>query len=203
MAAYDNAWSRWVFWLKILLPLAALGILSTIFLVAHTIDPSRAIPYAKVDVTRLVRDSRITLPVYAGVTADGGRLAVTAAEAQPDAANPGRTSATRMVATLTRSGGTTTLTADHGLLNQPASLATFDGNARLDSSADYHMRAPHMEAKLDNSSVLATGGVTGTAPFGTITSDRFEMTANPAAPGTYVLVFTGGVKLIYRPQREG
>ncbi len=53
MATYDNTYSRVVAWLKILLPLLALAILSTLFLVARTIDPAQNIPYADVDIDEL------------------------------------------------------------------------------------------------------------------------------------------------------
>ena len=50
--------SRLVGWLKVVLPLAALAILSTLFLLADLIDPTAAIPYAEVDVEDLARDPR-------------------------------------------------------------------------------------------------------------------------------------------------
>ncbi|MBC7158325.1 MAG: hypothetical protein H5U20_12585, partial [Rhodobacteraceae bacterium] len=84
MARRDNAYSRVIAWLKLLLPLAALALLSTLFLVARTIDPTRAIPTAEVDVADLARDPRVRAPDYTGVTADGGALRVVAETAWPD-----------------------------------------------------------------------------------------------------------------------
>ena len=54
--------TRVVGWLKLALPLAALVILSTLFLVADRIDPEDALPYAKVDVEGLARAPRMTAP---------------------------------------------------------------------------------------------------------------------------------------------
>ena len=48
MAARDNVHSRVVFWLKIILPLLALAILSTLFLFSRRIDTDQALPYAEV-----------------------------------------------------------------------------------------------------------------------------------------------------------
>jgi lipopolysaccharide export system protein LptC len=84
-AGHENLHSRVVAWLKIILPLTALGILSTLFLFSRTIDPSDAIPYATVDVEERAREPRVTAPAYAGVTSDGARLSMTAAEARPGA----------------------------------------------------------------------------------------------------------------------
>ena len=80
----NDTHSRMVFLLKVILPLAALAILSTLFLISRTIDPSAAIPYATVDVADRIREPRMTAPAYAGVTADGASLTVTADQASPD-----------------------------------------------------------------------------------------------------------------------
>ena len=45
--------SRVVAWLRVLLPLAALAILSTLFLLPKSHDPDAAIPYADVDADRM------------------------------------------------------------------------------------------------------------------------------------------------------
>ncbi|WP_127901413.1 LPS export ABC transporter periplasmic protein LptC [Solirhodobacter olei] len=203
MGGRDNAYSRLVFWLKILLPLAALVILSTMFLVARTIDPSRAIPFAKVDVRSLAREPRITGPKYSSVTSDGSSLHITAAEARPEPARPGHATATNVVATLTSPAGqTTVLTSERGKIDTPGNLVTFDGKARVAQAGGYQVTAPHMEAALDKTHVLATGGVTATAPFGRITAAQMQITPDPAASGSYVLVFNGGVKLVYDPGKK-
>jgi lipopolysaccharide export system protein LptC len=62
MAAAIDGYSRLVAWLKIILPLIALGILATLFLVSRTIDPSQTIPYADVDVQDLARNQRVGAP---------------------------------------------------------------------------------------------------------------------------------------------
>ena len=76
--ARADAHTRVVTWLKIALPLAALAILSTLFLLADKIDPEDALPYAEVDVEDLAREPRMTLPSYAGTTSDGAALSLTA-----------------------------------------------------------------------------------------------------------------------------
>jgi lipopolysaccharide export system protein LptC len=77
--------SRVVGWLKVALPLAALAILSTLFLLSDRIDPEDALPYAEVDVEELAREPRMTAPTYAGMTTDGAALSLTAVEARPSA----------------------------------------------------------------------------------------------------------------------
>jgi len=67
MAACDNTYSRVVAWLRIALPLLALAILSTLFLLARTIDPAQNLPYADIDIDELTREQRIGNPQFAAV----------------------------------------------------------------------------------------------------------------------------------------
>ena len=84
-AGRRNLRSVVVAWLRVLLPLAALAILSTLFLLSRRPDPDAAIPYARIDAEARARDPRITAPSFAGVTSDGATIALTA-----DRATPGR-----------------------------------------------------------------------------------------------------------------
>ena len=75
--------SRLIAWLRVLLPLAALAILSTLFLLGRTPDPDDALPYAEVDAEDMVRDPRMTRPEFAGVSKSGAEVTVTADRASP------------------------------------------------------------------------------------------------------------------------
>jgi lipopolysaccharide export system protein LptC len=71
--ARHNRYSRLVGGLKVVLPIAALGLLSTLFLLSDPPDPDRALPYAEVDVAQLARELRLTQPRLAGVLPTGAR----------------------------------------------------------------------------------------------------------------------------------
>ena len=66
--------TRVVRWLRVLLPLAALAMLSTLFLFSRGGDSESQIPYADVDAQAMARDPRLVSPEYAGVTDDGAAL---------------------------------------------------------------------------------------------------------------------------------
>ncbi|MBI1217269.1 MAG: hypothetical protein GC186_01870 [Rhodobacteraceae bacterium] len=200
MGGRDNAYSRLVFWLKILLPLAALAILSTMFLVARTIDPSRAIPYAKVDVNALARDSRITNPSYSGVTPDGSAIAVTAALVRPVPDQPGHATAVDLTARMNSQGGSSAeMRSATGEIDTPANRVTFTGDVKLDTSADYHIQTAHLTSSLNEARVEATGGVTATGPMVTLTATAMTLAPDAVNKAEYVLVFNGDVKLVYQP----
>ena len=54
--------SRVVSWLKVLFPLIALALLSTLFLLSRAIEPQAVIPFADNEVQERLRDQHITGP---------------------------------------------------------------------------------------------------------------------------------------------
>lgn len=197
--AYDNAHSRLVAGLKIALPLAALVLLSTLFLFSGRIDPSDAIPYAEVDVEELAREPRLTAPDYAGMTEDGGSLTVTAQTARPNPAGGGA-SATDLHARLDTAGGLgTDIRAGTGRIDPTAGLLALSGGVDVATTTGYTLHTDLLEAATDRSRLAAPGPVAGSAPFGAISAGAMSLEATGTAKD-HVLVFNGGVKLIYRPQ---
>ncbi|MBD3763292.1 MAG: LPS export ABC transporter periplasmic protein LptC [Rhodobacterales bacterium] len=196
MARLDRH-SRLVAWLKIVLPLIALAILSTLFLLSRRIDPQDAIPFAEVDVQDRAREPRLTAPAYSGTTRDGAALTVIAAEARPDAG--GGASAQRLVARLVAPDGQVTeVTADHADLPQGAGDLVLTGAVTVTTSTGYRIATPRVTAALDRTLVTGDGPVTATGPLGTLTAGGLRLTAE-GPERSHVLVFNAGVKLIYRP----
>lgn len=196
MARLDRH-SRLVAWLKIVLPLIALAILSTLFLLSRRIDPQDAIPFAEVDVQDRAREPRLTAPAYSGTTRDGAALTVTAAEARPDAG--GGASAQRLVARLVAPGGQVTeVTADRADLSEGAGDLVLTGAVTVTTSTGYRIATPRVTAALDRTLVTGDGPVTATGPLGELTAGGLRLTAE-GPDASHVLVFNAGVKLIYRP----
>jgi lipopolysaccharide export system protein LptC len=196
-----DRYSRLVFWLKIVLPLLALAILSTLFLVSRTIDPTQSIPYAEVDVNDLAETQRIGAPQFAGMTEDGTAIAFSARAVRPDG-DGGKFAAIGPTAELDLpSGRSIRLTSAGGSLDRERQLATLEGGAVLESSDGYRVEADKVEARLDSTRVETAGAVTGTGPLGRIDAGKAVVVREPA--GTYVLRFEGGVKLVYRPAKQG
>ncbi len=198
--AYRDLHSRMVAWAKILLPLAALGLLSTLFLFARAIDPEDAIPYATVDVEDRIREPRMTAPVYSGVTSDGAALSVQAAEARPGTID-GAASAQSLTARLeTPDGVLTDLVAASGALDDRAGLLSLMGDVLMTTSSGYIVESQAMVARLDRTGVTSPGVITATAPMGTISATGMSLEQSET-PGNYVLVFNGRVRLIYTPEQ--
>jgi lipopolysaccharide export system protein LptC len=190
--------SRVVAWAKIILPLAALALLSTLFLFARVIDPEAAIPYATVDVEDRIREPRLTTPTYSGMTADGTSVTFTAAEARPTAINGAATAEALSVVLETPDGGRAAVSAAHGALDSAAGLLTLEGGVTMTTSTGYTVQTEAIEARLDRTGLMARSPIVAEAPGGRITASGMTLQPGPAS-GEYDLVFNGRVRLIYTP----
>ena len=200
--APGNLHSRLVAWLKVALPLLALAILATLFLISHSRDPSSTIPYATVDVADRIREPRMTAPVYAGVTSDGAVLTITADEARPDPdQTTGGTAQSPRAVLETTDGVTTTIVADRGQLDNGARLMRLNGAIRITTTSGYVATSEALTSALDRTEIISPGAVAAHGPLGTITAGEMILTADATTPGLYVLVFKSRVKLIYTPTR--
>lgn len=191
--------SRTVGWLKVALPLAALAILSTLFLLSDRIDPEAAIPYAKVDVEDLARDPRMSAPAYAGTTEDGAGITLSATEARP--AGEDSQAEARGIAALieTPDGGRIDISAGLAQMDADTRVVDLTGGVTLATSTGYTVRTDGMTARLDRTGVESTAPVQVTAPMGQVDAGGFSLLQAEDDPSAYLLVFKGGVKLIYRP----
>lgn len=197
-----DGWTRTVGWLKLLLPLTALVLLSLTFLVARNINPEDAIPYSDVDIEERLREPRMTDPVYSGTTADGAAITVTGAEARPEDAGAGQgASALVVFGTLeTPDGGRTELRAVTAQIDPAGQAIIFDGEVTISNSTGYTVLSDRMRALLDRTELRSLAPVTANGPPGTISADQMVLTRDMNRADGYVLVFNGGVKLLYQPK---
>jgi lipopolysaccharide export system protein LptC len=201
----DNLHSKLVFWLKILLPLSALAILSTLFMVSHTIRPEDAIPYAQVDIADLVNEPRLTAPDFAGMTEDGAALSLKAGEARLGtigSTNPGLI--IDLVGLLeTPDGAHTDLAAKEARLDLVSRKLLLEGGVIVNNSAGYHIESQQITVALDMTSLDSAGPITATGPVGTIQAGSMHLGLAGNGRNNYVLVFKSGVKMIYLPSKQG
>ncbi|MFT4150612.1 MAG: hypothetical protein QM656_10495 [Paracoccaceae bacterium] len=201
MPRAGNLHSRLVRWLKVILPLTALAILSTLFLVARTIDPQDAIPYAQVDVEDRVREPRVTQPTWSGMTDDGAALTIQAAEARPgDAGTENAGTATDVTGHLeTPDGRSADMTAATARMDGAAGRMVLGGGVTVTTSTGYRAEMPELATALRQTDVESAGGeVTATGPLGKLRADHMRLTQGENG---YLLVFNGGVRLIYQPPK--
>ncbi|MGA0616789.1 LPS export ABC transporter periplasmic protein LptC [Paracoccus sp. KR1-242] len=186
-----------VAWLRVILPLTALAILSVLFLLGRKPEPHATIPYATVDPQDLAERQAITNPTYTGVTTNGSQLTIAGAEAEPGAGmNQGSVRSVRM--TLRAPDGRAADVSAGTARIQGDQVALQDG-VRMTTAAGWIVTAPEFHASTTEGTLAADREVNVRAPFGDLTAGEMEL--RPIAPGDadHVLDLKGGVRLIYRP----
>ncbi len=194
----DNRYSRFVNWLKVLLPLAALALLSTLFLFARgPADPS-TIPFAEIEA--VARDQRLTSPAFSGVADDGSIIALSAQSAQPEGGDGLIVAAPR--ARIDSLDGTRiNIVAGFGQIIENGRGARLEEDVEIETSNGYTIETGGLTARLDTGRLETLGPVTAEAPYGELTAGRLVI-ETPEGGGGQRMLFTDGVDLIYRPQRQ-
>ncbi|SFC78928.1 lipopolysaccharide export system protein LptC [Tropicimonas isoalkanivorans] len=202
MAARDNLHSRVVAWLKVILPLAALALLSTLFLVARS-GPDAKLPFSQKDLEEMASEQRVEAPEFAGLTKEGRAMNISARTATP------RDTAGHVVDAVGIRGQLETgddssiqLSADEGTVYSLKSLAHLQGNVRVNTSTGYTIDAEELNAALNRTDVETPGPVTAEGPLGRIDAGRMVVTQMGQERDDVTLVFKDGVKLIYLPQNQ-
>lgn len=194
----DDLYSHVVSWLKLLLPLAALALLSTLFMLSGKVDYGN-IPIAQRDLANRASDQQITAPYYTGATNDGALVSMTATSAKPDPSAPGRVSAAGLWTKIDmKDGSVLTMRADSALIDEPEDRAELTGNVRIESSTGYVMETTGLHAAMREISAESTGPVAADGPAGTVNAGKLRIAPSGEA-GAVQLVFTNGVKVVYQP----
>ncbi|WP_161635610.1 LPS export ABC transporter periplasmic protein LptC [Actibacterium mucosum] len=200
----DNAYSRFVAILRIVLPLVAIGLLSTLFLFSRKVDPERAIPFAEVDVEAILREERVNQPTYTSVTQKGTAVSVSAKSVLTDVGNADNANADEIVARLDFPSGTRALISSaKGNLDSPSSILNLEGGVVILTSDGLRIETAALTTSLVNTDIRTQGTVTAEGSLGTLTAGQMHLTETGGENGSYVAVFNKGVKLVYRPGDTG
>lgn len=195
----DGLYSRVIAWLKILLPLVALTMLSTIFLLSRSSEPLQSVPFVEA-LRQGAAGQQVSAPYFSGVTNSGDVLTMTASSVRPDA--DGRINADELNARMRLTDGSELqLDAVEAQLQDGQQTAHLSGGVRIESSQGYVMTTREMVSRFDEISAESLGPVQGEGPLGTLEAGRMRITST-GAEGSVQMVFSGGVKLVYQPPKE-
>jgi len=194
-----DSYSRVVAYLKVILPLAALALLSTLFLLSRGIEPTATLPFARHEVEERVRGQQITAPFFSGTTDDGDEITVSARLARPGGSG-GMAEAEQLHARMKMAtGGLIELQSDSGSVDPATDEARFDGNVEITTSTGYTLRTERLNATIGAFRASTPGTVSGRGPVGEFTAGRMEIGAKNPGDAVHML-FKNGVKLVYDPK---
>jgi len=186
---------------KVLLPLAALGILSTLFMLSRSVDPTAKIPFAEREMAERMRDQQVTAPFFSGTTSKGDEIIVTASLARPNRAGA-PAEATDLTVRITMADGVRiTLTSDTGIVAVDKNIATFSGNVEITSTNGFVVQTDMLNTALNTVSGSTPGPITGTGPIGDLTAGQMHI-REISDGGPLHMLFKKGVKLLYDPRNS-
>ena len=194
-----DRYSRLVTLFKVLLPLTALALLSTMFLLSRTSEPEATIPFAEEDVANRVRNQQVTGPFFSGVTPDGDEVLFTAEAATPVGQNKAGSARNLKARVTTVDGLVFDLRSERGTFWPPDDTATFLGEVVLETSNGYTLRTQTISTRIKTIAANAPGAITGNGPLGSFTAGGMILTSH-SDTGDIHMLFNNGVKLIYRPK---
>jgi len=196
MLGDDNLYSKFVGFLKITLPLAALALMSTVFLFARAPTQDSAVPYAEIE--EIAREPRLSGAQVSGVADDGSVIQLTAETARP-------LGDVLLVETMFASidvvdGIHIDIRAGRGEINNATRIARLTGLARIETSNGYEMETAGITANLTTGQITSDGALEIQAPFGSLTAGQMII-ETPEGMGGQVMLFQNGVRLVYTPQQ--
>lgn len=194
-----DRYSRMVALLKIAFPLAALALLSTLFLMSRGTETETPIPFADKEIQERLRDQQITGPFFSGTTTGGDLMSFSAEKL---VTLPGRVGANRAEDVLaileTAQGATFQLQADMAEVDIGANTALLSGDVAMVTSSGYRITAAQISALLSSLDINAPGDVQATGPLGTLDAGKMWV-FSPKQGGSTQMLFSDGVKLVYTP----
>jgi lipopolysaccharide export system protein LptC len=185
--------------LKVLLPLTALAVLSTLFLLSRSGTQTAIIPFAEQEVARRVEGQQVTGPHYSGLTNAGEEISVKARVARPGRKGEPAFADDLTAALTTKDGDLVTLTSESGRFDLEADIATFMGNVLMETSTGFTVTTQELTAALDRIAGSTPGEISGSGPIGTFWAGEMELTSKNDG-GPVHLHFKNGVKLVYEPK---
>ncbi|MFW5654807.1 MAG: hypothetical protein ACOCYW_04060 [Roseicyclus sp.] len=193
-----NAYSRLVGMLKVVLPLVALGILSTLFLLSEPPDPERALPFAEVDVAQLAREQRLSEPHYAGVLGTGREITLIAEAAMPDFETTDVIVTDKVTGEIALADDETLhFDAQAGRIDVARRVADLTGDVMAEVTQGYRLFSDAVELQLAEFGMTSPGDVVIIGEGLLLTAGAMELQGPDDAA---VVSFTRGVRVVYDPE---
>jgi len=200
MPRADNRYSQFVTAAKIILPLLALGLLSSLFLISNAPEGELTIPFSDMELEEIVEGQRILRPRYRTVLDSGATARFTAESARPDPDDPDRFLAEEITGRVMQTDGVQIdIRGAAGAMDNAARMVQITGGLRLSRTDGYTLSTEGAEASLDGQRGETTGEVIVLGPGITLTAGKAQLVPDPAT-GARQVVFTDGVKLVYTAQ---
>jgi lipopolysaccharide export system protein LptC len=202
MAFGDQAYTRIIRGLKVSLPLVALVLLSTMFMLSRKVDPTAAIALSDRTFREKIDSSQLSGPKHNGNTNSGKSMTITARYARPDPDVEGKTYGQTVDALINLDNGEViTVTADTGVVDEDQDLAVLSGNVHIITTDGYDFRTSQLTSLLSKVEGESAGSVEGFGPPGTLNASKMFVRTDEDS-GKVHLLFTKDVHVVYTNPKD-
>ena len=204
MAVFENTYSRFVAGLKIILPLVAIGILASLFLVSKKPTSGAGPNGSDGSDSQGHYKPGISNPSLSGVTENGTHYTLNAGLAQPIDGNPESILLTEIAGFVTSAEGLQVeFFASAGSIEGAESKAVLKSGVRLITSDGYQIETDQIEADFSDVSLVTSGQIVAEGPMGQITAGQMllQQQSQTGSGTSYELIFKNGVKVVYSPAK--
>ena len=194
-----DRYSRMIAFLKVLLPLMALALLSTLFLLSQNTEPMASIPFAEAEVNERMRDQQITGPFFSGSTEQGDQISFSAGKIGVADGN-GRVTANDISAQIDLSSGARLVFfADLGEVDIANDTSILSGKVLITTSNGYKINSERLVSAMTSLNMESPDKIIAEGPLGTFSAGSMRLTFSEKTKFTQ-MIFTNAVKLIYDPK---
>ncbi len=192
-----DARSGIVRFLKVALPLAAVGLVAALFLASRS-DLGRGVGVSAIDFD-VTEGLRLSEPRFTGVTRDGQPFAVTADWALPDGPDPDRVGLGPVRGEIEIDPHRrATLTAEGGEIRPKLSTMRLEGGVAGATSDGWRLTAPRADIDIKAETLAAQGPVAVSGPAGDIAAGAMRAARRD---GAFVVWFEDRVRVRIDPAR--
>ena len=196
--ARTNFYSKVVVWVKITLPLIAIALLSSIFLLSGAPNPDAALPYAEIDLNQVAREQRVSQPRFAGVLGEGQEIVLIADAVSADGSQIDQIHAQNISGRIELGAmDFLTLEAASADIDMAHQIARLHDSVTVQNSLGYQATSEQMLLDLDVFGIRAPTPVHITGPGLDLRSDTMDMSGEE---GQTIVHFNGSVRMLYQPQ---
>lgn len=196
-------YSKTVYVLKIVLPLIALGLLASLFLLSRSqTDTTVALPFSESDLDARIREQRISSPIYNGTNPAGDDISLSAGkiiqQTSPDALGQ----MTDLAVTVETATGTKFgITAELGEYDSKTKTVALRGSVDLTTSLGYQLTSPSVLFDPRKTSLIAQGPIVGQGPNMSLIAGKLEI-SRPNGTESLQIQFTQGIKVVLNAKQE-
>lgn len=197
-----DRYSRTIALLKVALPLLALALLSTLFLISRAVTPTATIPFADSEVQERLTNQQVTGPFFSGTSSRGDQIAFIAERLSSPDGTVGSNMAEEVIVQVDMANGQQIMVeADHAEVDMINDISNLIGDVEAITTDGYRVTSDKLQFRLSRLDVTSPGPVSASTPLGDLQAGSMRLFV-PDDQTDAQLLFTGGVKLLYLPQER-